>query len=137
MPFDVFNRKMENRAWNEVNQVKLVGEKPSQKDQIRQDDSPLITPYNIATTIIFIVQISNMFLCPLVLVWLLSPDGVSKRWNMSRLRAFSSPDLVPSDSGSVTSPTRTTEHQSHETSGLEGNINHITFYILILEFFLL
>lgn len=52
MPFDVFNRKMENRAWNEVNQLKLVGENPSQKDQIRQDDYPLITPYNIATTII-------------------------------------------------------------------------------------
>lgn len=56
---------------------------------------------------------------------------------MSRLRAFSSPDLVPSDSGSVTSPTRTTEHQSHETSGLEGSINHITFYILIFQLFLL
>lgn len=45
---------------------------------------------------------------------------------MSRLRAFSAPDLVPSDSGSITSsPTRTIEHQSHEDSGLEGK--SITF----------
>lgn len=42
---------------------------------------------------------------------------------MSRLRAFSSPDLVPSDSGSVTSPTRNTE--PHEDSGLEGKLTYV------------
>ncbi|KAF8112194.1 hypothetical protein N665_0066s0068 [Sinapis alba] len=52
---------------------------------------------------------------------------------MSRLRAFSSPDLVPSDSGSVTSPTRTTEHQSHETSGLEGISTNVKLLLKLVQ----
>ena len=52
---------------------------------------------------------------------------------MSRIRAFSSPDLVPSDSGSVTSPTRTTEHQSHETSGLEGISTNVKLLLKLVQ----
>lgn len=53
---------------------------------------------------------------------------------MSRLRAFSAPDLVPSDSGSITSPTRTTEHPSHEDSGLEGKIKSYSSNNLLQSF---
>ncbi|CAH2071749.1 unnamed protein product [Thlaspi arvense] len=53
--------------------------------------------------------------------------------NMSRLRAFSLPDLVPSDSGSITSPTRTTEHQPHEDSGLEGISTNVKLLLKLVQ----
>ncbi|XP_006396589.2 uncharacterized protein LOC18014650 [Eutrema salsugineum] len=52
---------------------------------------------------------------------------------MSRLRAFSSPDLVPSDSGSIISPTRTTEHNSHEDSGLEGITTNVKLLLKLVQ----
>ncbi|KFK30948.1 hypothetical protein AALP_AA6G048400 [Arabis alpina] len=52
---------------------------------------------------------------------------------MSRLRAFSSPDLVPSGSGSITSPTRTTEHQSQEDSGLEGISTNVKLLLKLVQ----
>ncbi|CAE6138014.1 unnamed protein product [Arabidopsis arenosa] len=53
---------------------------------------------------------------------------------MSRLRAFSAPDLVPSDSGSITSsPTRTIEHQSHEDSGLEGITTNVKLLLKLVQ----
>ncbi|KAG7615032.1 hypothetical protein ISN45_At04g004310, partial [Arabidopsis thaliana x Arabidopsis arenosa] len=60
--------------------------------------------------------------------------GVSEPENMSRLRAFSAPDLVPSDSGSITSsPTRTIEHQSHEDSGLEGITTNVKLLLKLVQ----
>ncbi|XP_010422445.1 PREDICTED: uncharacterized protein LOC104707719 [Camelina sativa] len=53
---------------------------------------------------------------------------------MSRLRAFSAPDLVPSDSGSITSsPTRTRDHPSHEDSGLEGITTNVKLLLKLVQ----
>ncbi|EOA22251.1 hypothetical protein CARUB_v10002840mg [Capsella rubella] len=53
---------------------------------------------------------------------------------MSRLRAFSAPDLVPSDSGSITSsPTKTTEHPCHEDSGLEGITTNVKLLLKLVQ----
>ncbi|CAN8308527.1 unnamed protein product [Cochlearia groenlandica] len=52
---------------------------------------------------------------------------------MSRLRAFSSPDLVPSDSESITSPTTPTENQSHQDSGLQGISTNVKLLLKLVQ----
>ncbi|KAL1188351.1 hypothetical protein V5N11_031726 [Cardamine amara subsp. amara] len=52
---------------------------------------------------------------------------------MSRLRAFSSPDLIPSDCGSFTSPTTTTENQCHGDSGLEGITTNVKLLLKLVQ----
>ncbi|CAN8246192.1 unnamed protein product [Cochlearia groenlandica] len=52
---------------------------------------------------------------------------------MSRLRAYSSPDLVPSDSTSITSPTRNTENQFHEDSALEGISTNVKLLLKLVQ----